>query len=205
MAEEKKVRALTQKKDNVSNQPPTVSKEEDGSSQKTKQRSHASIVRRRIILLLVKIAFFAALFYIVFFVIFGVSRMSDSSMYPAIHDGDLLVYYRIESNYGNGDVVVIDHNGEERVMRIVASPGQEVDISEEGELKVDGQPPAFQAFYETKRAGIYAFRYPYKVSANCYFMLDDYRSNTNDSRSYGEICKDSIKGRLITKIQVRDL
>ena len=182
-----------------------VPKTEKEPLQNIKKDDHMSGTKRRVILLFVKIIIFIALFYTVFFVIFGVSRMDDNSMYPAIRDGDLLISYRMEGDYGNGDVVIVEKDGKERVMRIIASQGQEVDISEEGDLKVDGQPPTFQAFYETKRAESYAFRFPYKVSENCYYMLNDYRSNTNDSRAFGEVCRDNIKGRVITKIQVRDL
>lgn len=208
MAEEIKVRVLTKKKDEkkpIQNLPTASKKEEEKSLKKTKKGGHGASVKRRVILLIVKIAFFIALCYIVFFVIFGITRMKDNGMYPAVRDGDMLMYYRMENQYGNGDVVVVDIDGEERVMRIIASGGQELDITEKNELLIDGQPSSFQAFYETYRAPEYKFRYPYKVSKDCYFLLNDYRSNTSDSRSFGEICKDSIKGRLISKFQVRDL
>lgn len=208
MAEEIKVRVLTKKKEEKKpiQSPPTVSKnKKDEPLKKERKDGHASDVRRRVVFLAVKIAFFIALCYIVFFVIFGVTRMKDNGMYPAVRDGDMLMYYRLEANYGNGDIVVADVNGEERVMRVIASGGQELDIKEEDGLLVDGQPSSFQAFYETIRAGEYKFKYPYKVSKDCYFLMNDYRSNTNDSRSFGEVCKENIKGRLISKLQVRDL
>ena len=161
-------------------------------------------IKRRVILLVVKIALFLSIIFIVFFVVFGATRMRDHSMYTAVRDGDLLFYYRLENNFHNGDVVVVDVNGEEKVMRIIASPGQSLDIIED-ELFIDGQPSTFTAFYKTTRAEKTTFVYPYQVSQNCYFMMNDYRSNTNDSRAFGEVCRDKIKGRLITKIQIRDL
>ena len=208
MAEEIKVRILKKTKEGRGANLDTSAEskvKKTSLSKKNRKEEHESDTRRRVILLAVKIAFFVLICYIVFFVVFGVTRMKDNGMYPAIRDGDMLMYYRIESNYGSGDVVVVDVDGEERVMRIIASGGQEVDINDEDGLLVDGQPSNFQAFYETHRAGEYRFKYPYKVSKDCYFMMNDYRSNTNDSRSFGEVCKEKIKGRLISKLQVRDL
>lgn len=168
------------------------------------EENQTATVKKRVILLAIKIVLFIVICIIVFFVIFGVGRMNDYSMYPSLKDGDLLVYYRMEGNFNNGDVVVVNHDNQEKVMRIIASPGQEVDIDDDGELSVDQQPSTYEAFYKTNRAEKYSFKYPYRVSQDCYFMLNDYRSNTDDSRTFGEVCKDKIKGRLISKIQIRD-
>ena len=206
MTEEVKVNVLTSKKSDDFKEELTTSVQPKRSSlKKTKKQGNGPNLKRRIILLLVKITFFVVLVYVAFFVVFGVTRMNDYNMYPAVKDGDLLFYYRLENKYANGDVVIIKKDNEESVVRIIASAGQELDISEEAELLIDGQPSTFQAFYETPRAETYGFRYPYKVSKDCYFVMNDYRSNTNDSRTFGEVCKNQIRGRLITKIQVRDL
>ena len=176
-------------------------KEEEGIRGKISKKD----IKKQLILLAIRIVFLAILCYAVFFVVFGTTRMHDFSMYPSIKDGDLLIYYRTEKSFNAGDVVVVDMDGEEIVARVVAKAGQEVDITTDGKLFVDRQPSAYEAFYETFRAENYNFKYPYRVSHDCYFMLNDYRSNTNDSRVFGEICRDKIKGRIITKIQVRNL
>ena len=191
MAEEIKVRILKKTKEGRGANLDTSAEskvKKTSLSKKNRKEEHESDTRRRVILLAVKIAFFVLICYIVFFVVFGVTRMKDNGMYPAIRDGDMLMYYRIESNYGSGDVVVVDVDGEERVMRIIASGGQEVDINDEDGLLVDGQPSNFQAFYETHRAGEYRFKYPYKVY-NSILNLQMLDSRENESKGKLELDK----------------
>ena len=55
--------------------------------------------------------FFKAVFLIIFvfvtgWVIFGFTRVYGSAMKPAVCDGDILMYYRLHTEYKAGDMVV---------------------------------------------------------------------------------------------------
>jgi signal peptidase I len=140
----------------------------------------------------------------IFTFLFGVGQMKGESMYPRIRDGDLILYYRLEQNYNIGDVVTFQMNGRRCTARIVAMGGEEVDLSTEGELLVNGNVQDEEIFYPTEElpGGI---TYPYQVDPDTYFVLCDYRTTGVDSRSYGSIPKDEIDGKVITILRRRGI
>lgn len=154
--------------------------------------------------LLLKIGIFFILLAVTFLYIFGICRCKDNMMAPAFQDGDLAVYYRLEKEYSSGEAVVIEKNGETQIRRIVAVAGDVVDMTEEG-LKING--------YLQEESGIYLETLPYKegisfpltVGEEEYFVLGDHRTDAKDSRIYGTIHKQEIKGMVITLLRHRGL
>lgn len=60
-------------------------------------------------------------------------------MYPTLHDQDVVIYKRKNTEYRVGDVVAIKRpNGEEYVKRIVAVAGDTVNI-QNGKIYVNGE------------------------------------------------------------------
>lgn len=43
--------------------------------------------------------------------------------------------------------------------------------------------------------------YPYKVDSGCYWVMGDNREVSMDSRSFGSVIKENIKGRLLFQDQ----
>ena len=125
-------------------------------------------------------------------------------MSPKIAEGDLLIYYRLDKNYELGDAVVVKNN-KNNVYRIVAKAGQTVDINERGELLIDGYPEENQAFYETKLEEDSQIKFPYTVEEGKLFVMNDYRLETKDSRAFGTIFADSILGKIIGRLQIRNI
>ena len=83
--------------------------------------------------------FFKAVFLIIFvfvtgWVIFGFTRVYGSAMKPAACDGDILMYYRLHTEYKAGDMVVYQADGLLHIGRIAAVPEETVQITDEGEL-----------------------------------------------------------------------
>ena len=64
--------------------------------------------------------------------IFGAIRYNSNNMNPAIYEGDLLLFYRLNRNYSQKDVVVLRHHHVPQVQRIVAVAGDVVNITKEG-------------------------------------------------------------------------
>ena len=86
--------------------------------------------------------FFKAVFLIIFvfvtgWVIFGFTRVYGSAMKPAACDGDILMYYRLHTEYKAGDMVVYQADGLLHIGRIAAVPEETVQITEEGELVIN--------------------------------------------------------------------
>lgn len=72
--------------------------------------------------------------------VLGIFIFHGNYMFPAVRDGDLCITYRLE-RYIIGDVVLYNTDGKEKVGRIVAVEGQTVEVTDGGELLMDGVPP----------------------------------------------------------------
>ncbi len=160
---------------------------------------------KNLISLTIKILVLAIIFYIFFGVVFGLKRMETSFMSPNITEGDLLLYYKIEKNFELSDVVIVKNENKKNVYRIVAKEGQTVDISEDGKLLIDEYPEEHLAFYETTKNENSEIVFPYTVEAGKYFIMNDYRLEKNDSRVFGTISVDSIIGKVIGRLQIRNI
>lgn len=159
-------------------------------------------IKEDLIFLLLKIAIFIILLAMMFLFVFGIYRCSDNMMSPAFKDGDLAIYYRLQNEYHSSDMVVLEKDGEMQIRRIIAKSGDSVEITEEG-LKING--------YLQQEAGIYTETLPYTegisfpltVGRDEYFVLGDNRTNAKDSRIYGTVSKEEIKGTVITLLRHR--
>lgn len=74
---------------------------------------------------------------ILFGVVFGLTPMANADMQPAVCAGDLMLYYRLDKNLKSDDVVVFQKEGIQYTGRIVAVPGDVVEITDESELMVN--------------------------------------------------------------------
>ena len=63
-------------------------------------------VAQDIVQLLLKIAFIVLAVFLIFTFLYGIVRINDVSMKPAIKDGDLVIYYRLDKRFISGDVAV---------------------------------------------------------------------------------------------------
>jgi signal peptidase I len=140
----------------------------------------------------------------IFNFVFGIARMEGLNMYPRVMDGDLMFYYRLEKEYYIGDVVTYKVNGYRRAARVVAKGGDTVEISENGELIVNGNVQEEEIFYPTEEisGGV---TFPYTVEEGAYFLLCDYRTVSLDSRDYGAIQGSDIDGKVITILRRREI
>lgn len=113
----------------------------------------------------------------------------DNNMFPSIKDGDLVVIEKFDKEVQLSDVVI--YNG--RLYRVIAKAGQEVDISKEGILTVNGMQPAESTNSLTSKG---EKEYPIKVPEGEIFVLNDYREDESDSREFGTIKESDIEGKV---------
>lgn len=156
----------------------------------------------------VKVGVFLAAFIITFTFIFGVSKAPTNDMFPAIHEGDVIVYFRL-GDVINSDVVLYETDGEKNIGRVQAMTGSKIDSTENGQLTIDGNLQPIQ-----KRSGIFDKTFinesgklvlPSEVPERSYLVLADQRESAKDSREYGYIEKGNIKGKVFTIIRRRPL
>ena len=67
-----------------------------------------------------------------------VLRIYGSSMTPTLANGNIVAALRYGS-YDRGDIVAFYYNNQILVKRIIALPGETVDIDEEGNVSIDGE------------------------------------------------------------------
>ena len=161
---------------------------------------------RNAIILILKIFVILAMFFLIFTMIFGIIRVRSDVMAPSIRDGDLLIYYRIDRDYKAGEVVVCEINNKKYILRIAGVPGDYIEIDkEEGKLLVNSTPEEHISYYSTIKDDNKKIKYPYRVGKNEYFLINDYHTFTDDSRKFGSVSEDKILGKVIGKLQTRNI
>lgn len=124
--------------------------------------------------------------------VFGMARVSGNSMYPSVRDGDLCIFFRLE-DYHVGDIVrYADQSGQVRLGRITVMNG-EFDIRENRPM-LDGAVISEDVVYETP-PGTYPL--PVNIGEGEYWIMNDFRSDTEDSRDFGPVEEKDISGKVL--------
>lgn len=123
-------------------------------------------------------------------------------MSPAFKDGDLAIYYRLQKEFHPSDTVIIEKDGETQIRRIIAKPGDSVEITADG-LKINGYLQQETGIYTETLPYTEGISFPITLEENEYFVLGDNRSEAKDSRIYGAVKKEEIKGTVITLLRHR--
>lgn len=147
---------------------------------------------------LIKLALLAALFTVMFLFVMGLHIQHGNRMYPFIMDGDLVVIYKLEP-CRVGDVVAYRNpdTGEVALSRIVAIGENTIQITDAGELLVNGVSPGEKVFYPTKPLEGSPLEYPYTMRRGGYFVLDDFRTEGSDSRLFGQLQESDLLGKVV--------
>lgn len=138
---------------------------------------------------------------ILFGVVFGLTPMANADMQPAVCAGDLMLYYRLDKNLKSDDVVVFQKEGIQYTGRIVAVPGDVVEITDESELMVNKNTVMEDNIFYTTPAYDSEVEYPLELKEDQYFILCDNREGAKDSRSFGVVDTSEIKGKVITIVR----
>lgn len=129
-----------------------------------------------------------------------VLQIYGSSMNPVLKEGQLVVAVK-SKNFQQGDVVAFYYNNKILVKRVIAGPGEWVDIDGDGNVFVNGE--ALEEPYLTEKAlGQCDIELPYQVPDNQYFVMGDHRATSADSRSttVGCVFTDAVVGRLLFRV-----
>ncbi len=138
----------------------------------------------------------AALMVVVHLFVVQVSVVKGSSMEPCLHDGDRLVVDRVAYNLADvrrGDVVVLRYprNPEvDFVKRVVARAGDRVAMKN-GVLLLDGRPAdTYGCIHDHQELAEIV------VPPGQFFVLGDNRPISCDSRDFGLVPAELIRGRV---------
>lgn len=134
----------------------------------------------------------------------GIYIQYGEDMYPRLRDSDLVLFYRLNTTVNVDEVVTFTQNDTRYTARVVALAGEVVNISEEGQLSVNGNIQQEEIYYATFQAES-TITYPYTVPEGCVFLLGDFRTNATDSRVYGAVQVDDLDGIVIAFFRCRNV
>jgi len=161
-------------------------------------------VTRDLLSLLIKIVAILAAVAAIFTFLYGLARDTDPDMAPAVKEGDLVLFYRLDKDYAIGDLLLVKFEGNLQVRRVIAKAGDTVDITELG-LVINGALQQESGINQTTRRYQDAVSFPLTVGPGQVFVLGDSRENATDSRVYGPVNTDDTLGTVITIIRWRGL
>ena len=148
-----------------------------------------------------KLIMMAVLLWVLFGVLFGITPMQNNDMSPRISAGDLLLYYRLEDNWRADDIAVFEKDGVQYTGRIIAAGGDSVEITEDARVMINGSIVAESDIYYSTPQYDSDVTYPVTLREDEVFILCDFREGGKDSRSFGPVSMDEIKGKVITVIR----
>jgi signal peptidase I len=160
---------------------------------------------RSLVSLIFKVLIFGVGLYLVFTRVFGFAVTSGLSMYPRLSDSDLVLYYRLDEKIKVDDIVVFNQNDKQYILRVVGTSGQTIDIDKDGNLIRDGHVVDEKVVYKTYKDKNSNISFPFIVPDGEYFVLGDFRMSSVDSRNFGSIKREQIKGSVINLLRSRDL
>lgn len=158
--------------------------------------------KQLLISIAIKIATIVIVVWGVFTFVLGIMIHYGNNMHPMVRDGDLVISLRLQKPYINA-AVMYQHDGKTTVGRVIAMEGSEINIAENGSFTVNGNAPSEEVFYPTYRADGSDIEYPYTVPQGKVFILNDFREDTNDSRSFGAVDIGDLKGTLLLTMRRR--
>lgn len=161
------------------------------------------IIANSYLSLLFRCLFLALLLYILFSHVFLITQVNGNEMFPALEDGDVVLAYRLQRNYVKNDVIVYRQGGKVTTGRILGRDGDVINMDDSGTLQVNGTNQGGEIMYPTYAKD--GMTYPYIIPDGEYFILDDYRTQAEDSRDFGSINRGQIEGKVITIIRRRGI
>ena len=150
----------------------------------------------------IKIAVTAIVIVVLCVFVIGIHVNHGNSGYPMIKDGDLVITFRI-GELNAGEEICYKVDGETKFGRIVAKAGDEVSIND-SYVMVNGYGITEDVVYPTTSEGA-AVTFPYVVQDGAVFVMNDFRDDIKDSRTYGAIPLENCEGKVILVIRRRGI
>ncbi|MGI6316861.1 MAG: signal peptidase I [Christensenellales bacterium] len=127
-------------------------------------------------------------------------QIYGASMLPLLRDGDIVVSVKT-SDFESGDIISFYYNNKILIKRVIALPGNWVDIDKDGNIYVNGAP-LDEPYLDQKAFGDCNIELPYQVPDGRIFVMGDHRSTSVDSRntSVGCVAQEQIIGKIVFRI-----
>lgn len=129
-----------------------------------------------------------------------VLQIYGGSMNATLYDGDILISLK-SGDFERGDIIAFYYNNKILVKRVIALPGEWVDIDDDGNVYINDEK--IEEDYVTDKAlGECDIELPYQIPDSRLFVMGDHRNVSIDSRStaIGCVAEEQVVGKLIYRI-----
>lgn len=119
-------------------------------------------------------------------------RVNGSSMEKTLYDKDIMILDQISYRFSDierFDIVVVEHNGEHLIKRVIGLPGEKV-AYKDNKLYINGKQVVEDFSHQLTNDFDEVM-----VPKGKYFVLGDNRSNSTDSRVLGFFSRSDVKGK----------
>ena len=129
-----------------------------------------------------------------------VLQISGNSMTPTLAGGEVVVTVK-GASFQPGDIVAFYYDNKILVKRVIAGPGDWVNIDEDGTVYIN-DVELHEPYLVEKALGDCNIALPYQVPESKIFVMGDHRSVSLDSRNtvLGCVAYDQIVGRLVIRV-----
>ena len=127
-------------------------------------------------------------------------QIYGSSMSPTLEPGQIVVSLK-NKHLKTGEIAAFWQGNKLLIKRVIAGPGQWVDIDENGVVTVDGET-LDEPYLNELSLGSCDIELPHQVAESHWFFMGDNRETSVDSRtaSIGDISEDQIEGQIVFRI-----
>lgn len=126
-----------------------------------------------------------------------VLQIYGNSMTPTLEEGQIVLSLK-DSDFQQGDLVAFYLGNKLLVKRVIAGPGDWVEITQDGTVYLNGV--YLEEPYVSELAlGQCDLEFPYQIPEARYFLMGDHRETSVDSRSsvVGCVADEQIVGRIV--------
>lgn len=129
-----------------------------------------------------------------------VLQIYGSSMTPTLSDGNIVVSVKA-GDFQAGDIIAFYYNNKILIKRVIAGPGDWVNIEDDGTVYINGEP-LDEPYLTEKALGECNIELPYQVPESRLFVMGDHRSVSVDSRStaVGCVAEEQIVGKIVFRV-----
>ena len=129
-----------------------------------------------------------------------VLQIYGSSMTPTLQDGEIIFSLKT-SSFEPGDIISFYYNNKILVKRVIARPGEWVDIDSYGYVYIN-DVRLDEPYLEDRAFGDCNIELPYQVPDGKVFVMGDHRSTSVDSRNtaVGCVAQEQVVGKILFRV-----